>query len=154
MGVLTTGCPHEVYWHFNLLIHLLVDRPSKLSAIIHECAAGSLRPCNLGGNYSVTVWIWLCQNSSDSQQANLQRPKQPSHRWLVVKNLYQHYCQHWNNLIYMRPSISHSSFCKTNKNNMSFYCRLGILRVRSLFSPNVNIILGEGTDRLTMFQMT
>ena len=73
-------------------------------------AARSLKPCNPEWNYSVTVWIWLCQNSCDSQQANLQRPTQPSHRWLVLKNLYQHYCQDWNNPVYMRPSISHPSF--------------------------------------------
>ena len=92
-------------------------RNPELGTLTHECAAGSLRPCNPGRNYSVTVWIWLCQNSSDSQQANLQRPTQPSHRWLVLKNLYQHYCRDWNNPVYMRPSIFHSSFCKTNKNN-------------------------------------
>ena len=33
-GVVTAGCPREVYRRFNLLIHLLVDRASKLGAII------------------------------------------------------------------------------------------------------------------------
>ena len=33
-GVVTASCPREVYRRFNLLVHLLVDGPSKLSAII------------------------------------------------------------------------------------------------------------------------
>ena len=54
MGVLTTGCPHEVYWHFNLLIHLLVDRPSKLSAIIHMSV--QLEVCGLVTQGEIILW--------------------------------------------------------------------------------------------------
>ena len=52
--------------------------PSGRSTLQIQChssskaVARSLKPCNPEWNYSVTVWIWLCQNSCDSQQANLQ----------------------------------------------------------------------------------